>query len=383
MKNFLGTEFTKRQATFQVDTALSESFLNHQKAFKPVLDQIEGLNITPADKMKYIKNFGETPTTDPTLTVKIMKDSVAGYPTSNKPMDDLIHHTAKLWNELPCVKTADPTIIQDSISKLYHAMNGVPDLTSFLGNSLNPNSPYKLEDIRTGLSNVLQEGDLPNLIDICTLLAKNESVGVLLSTGGLASVLGIVLVTATRVELETGGLRSTILSAIHTKKCQINRIQFNGSWDFGYQLQRNYFITNAFGDVSRLFSPLTAVLFGPVINTISDYLTRNSITPTNTNTSNSQRSTIRPQTAINNCLDSIVTVANNSQRILPNPTTDPIHVNVRSTSNKIGYYIGDIFFSFAGGVKNAFFLQVVELAKDVNDLKNIEGLPTSAEEAKK
>lgn len=67
----------------QVETALFESFLNHQKAFKSVLDQIEGLNITTTDKFKYIKKFCETQTTDPTLPVKIIKDSVAGYPTFN------------------------------------------------------------------------------------------------------------------------------------------------------------------------------------------------------------------------------------------------------------------------------------------------------------
>jgi hypothetical protein len=378
MKNFIGTEFAKRQAKAQVDTALSESFLNHQKAFRPVLDQIEGLNITTADKFKYIKKFCDTQTTDPTLTVQIMKESVDNYPKFNQPMDDLINHTAKLWNDLPCVKTADTTIIQNSGTKLYDAMNAEANLTSFLGNSLQQNSPYKLEDIRTGLSNAIQEGDLPNLIDICTLLAKNEKAVVLLSTGGLASLFGIVLVVATNLELETG-LRNTILSAIHTKKCQINRIQFNGSWDVGYQLLKSYFITQALGYVSRSFTPLTAVLFGPVINTISNYLTKNSITPTNNNLPNS---ITRPQTAINDCLDSIVTVANNSQRIIPNSTTDPIHVSVRSISNKIGYYIGDIFFSFGGGVKKAFFLQVVELAQDVKDLKNIDGLPTSEEEAK-
>jgi hypothetical protein len=264
-------------------------------------------------------------------------------------MDDLINHTAKLWNDLPCVKTADPTIIHNSGIKLYNAMNAEANLTSFLGNSLQQNSPYKLEDIRTGLSNAIQEGDLPNLIDICTLLAKNEKAVVLLSTGGLASLFGIVLVVATNLELETG-LRNTILSAIHTKKCHINRIQFNGSWGVGYLLLKNYFITNVFGYVSRSLTPLTAVLFGPVTNTISDYLTKNSINPTNNNL---QRSTTIPQTAINNCLDSIVAVANNSQHILPNSTTNPIHVSVRSISNKISYY------------------------------KNIEGLTTIEEETKK
>ena len=230
----------------QVDTALYKSFLNHQQAFKPVLNQIEGLNITTADKLKYIKNVCYTET-NPTLTVKIIQDSVNNYPKSNQPMDDLINHTAKLCNNLPCVKTADPTIIHNSTPKLYHAMNKVPDVTSFLGNSLKPNSPYKLEDIRTGLSNALQEGDLPNLIDICTFMAKNENVIVLLSTGCLAGILGIVLTTATNFELEI-------------KKCQINRIQFNGSWDFKYQLLKNYYITNTFEYVYRALTSLIIVL---------------------------------------------------------------------------------------------------------------------------
>lgn len=302
MKNFFWDSTFKTLANLDTSQEVHESFLHHQRIFKPVLDQIKGVNISHAEKIKYIQKFSQEATTDPTKTTTMIKNALSENTTYNPDIDPIVTCIAKLWNDMPCVKNdALNTMVQPGQNS-FTVLNEVPNLTNVFEASLQTNSPYKLETIRTNLSKVITEADFPYLIDLCAVFELNKPLVVLISTGGIASIAGLLVVVATNSELEIE-LKNIIVSAIHTKKCQISRINSPSSW---------------IGTFFKMV-PVTEGSFGFTINGLQASST------------------------------------NKSPTFLQKPNT------ILGTSVKPGYYIGDVFFNFAGGVQKSIFLHIFEL----------------------
>jgi hypothetical protein len=161
----------------------------------------------------------------------MLKNALSENTTYNTDIDSTVTHIAKLWNDMPCVKNA-ATVVQPGQNSLT-VLNEMPNLTNIFEASLQKNSPYRLETIRTNLSEAITPADFQNLIDLCAIYEVNKPLVILISTGGLASIAGLLVVVAANSELEIE-FKNIIVSVINTKMS-------NKSTKFSQLLDRNFF----------------------------------------------------------------------------------------------------------------------------------------------